>query len=81
MARALPLKHEIPGDGVIEPLGKLPAVPDQQLLMGQDRFRRVEVNVHFVLAGDEVLRLAGVGRIDVSHPVGLVDVVSVDVVE
>ena len=76
-----PLQHQVSGDGIVEPLGKLLAVPDQELLVGQDRLGRVKVNVHLVLAGDEVLRLGRVGRIDVSHPVGLGRVVSVDVVK
>ena len=56
-------------------------VPDEELLIGQDGLDGVEVDVHFVLTGDEVLRLAGVGRMDVAHPVGLAGVVAVDVVE
>ena len=75
------MEHKVAGDGVVEPLGELAAVPDEQLLIGKDRFGGVEVDVHLVLAGDQVLGLAGVGRIDVAHPVGFVDVVAVDVVE
>lgn len=35
---------------------------------------------HLVLAGDEVLGLGAVGRVDVTHPVGSAGVVAVDVV-
>ena len=78
---AYPLEHEVAGDGVVEPLGKLAAVPDEELLVGQDGFGGVEINVGLVLAGDEVLRLGRVGRIDVAHPVGLGRVVAVNVVK
>jgi len=76
-----PLEHQISGDGVVESLGKLLAVPDEELLIGQDRFGRVKVNVHLVLAGDQVLRLGRIGRIDVAHPVGLGSVVAIDVIK
>lgn len=76
-----PLQHQVTGDGIVEPLCKLLAVPDEQLLVGQDRFRRVKVNVHLVLAGDQILRLGRIGRIHVAHPVGLGRVVSVDVIK
>ena len=79
--KLIPLKHEVAGDGVVEPFGELTAVPDEEFLIGQDRLGGVEVNVHFVLTCDQVLRLGRIGRIDVAHPVSLVHVVAVDVVE
>lgn len=61
-----------------EPLGKLMAVPNQQLLVGLHRPDGVEVNVAVVLASHEVLFGQRVSRVDVSHPVASVDIVAVD---
>lgn len=61
-----------------EPLGKLMAVPHQQLLVGLHRPDGVEVNVAVVLASHQVLFGQRVSRVDVSHPVASVDIVAVD---
>lgn len=41
-----PLQHKFSCQRVVKPLGKLSAVPHQQLLVRQDRFDGVEVDVH-----------------------------------
>lgn len=76
-----PLKHELSGDGVAEPLRKLPAVPDQEFLVGVDGFDGVKVDVLLHLARNQILVFARVSRIHVAHPVGLAHVESVHVIE
>lgn len=61
-----------------EPLGKLLAVPDQQLLIGLHRSNGVEVDVPAVLARHQVLFGQRPGRVDVTHPVAPVDVIAVN---
>lgn len=61
-----------------EPLGKLLAVPHQQLLIGFHRSDGVEVDVSAVLACHQVLFDWGAGRVDVAHPVAPVDIIAIN---
>lgn len=61
-----------------EPLGKLVAVPYEQLLVGFHRLDGVKVNVAVVLASHQVLFSQGVSWVDISHPVASVDVITID---
>lgn len=61
-----------------EPLGKLLAIPHQQLLVGLHRPDGVKVDVPAVLARHQVLFGQRTGRVDVTHPVAPVDVVAID---
>lgn len=61
-----------------EPLGKLMAVPDEKLLFGLHGADGVKVDVLAVLACHQVLFSQRAGRVDVTHPVALVDVVAID---
>lgn len=55
----------------MQPLCKVPAIPHKQLLVGRNGLNSVEVDVHPVLAGSQVLLPGGVRRIHVAHPVAL----------
>ncbi len=61
-----------------EPLGKLLAVPHQQLLIGLYWSDGVEVDVPAVLARHQVLFGQRAGRVDVTHPVAPVDVIAIN---
>lgn len=61
-----------------EPLGKLLAVPHQQLLVGLHRAKGVEVDVPVVLARHQVLLGQGACRVDIAHPVAPVDVIAIN---
>lgn len=61
-----------------EPLSKLLAVPNQQLLLGLHGPDGVEVDVPAVLAGHQVLLGQTASRVHVTHPVALVDIVAID---
>ena len=63
---------------VAEPLGELLAVPHQQLLFGLHGTDGVEVDIPAILAGHQVLLGQGARRVDVPHPVALVDVVAIN---
>lgn len=61
-----------------QPLGKLLAVPHQQLLVGLYRPDGVEVDVPVVLTCHQVLFGQRASRIDVTHPVAPVDVIAIN---
>lgn len=60
-----------------EPLGKLLAVPDQQLLFGLHWSDGVEINVSAVLTRNQVLFSQRAGRVDVTHPIASVDIIAI----
>lgn len=64
------LHHELAGQRVVQPGGEVTAVPHQQLGPGRYGFDSVEVDVHAVLTGSQVLFGRAVGRVHVAHPVG-----------
>lgn len=61
-----------------EPLGKLLAVPHQQLLIGLHRSDGVEVDVPAVLARHQVLFGQRASWVDITHPVAPVDVIAIN---
>lgn len=61
-----------------EPLGKLLAVPYQQLLFGLHGPDGVEVDVSAVLAGHQVLFCQGMCWVYITHPVALVDIKAIN---
>lgn len=61
-----------------EPLGKLLAVPHQQLLTGLHWSDGVEVDVPAILACHQVLFGQRAGWIDVAHPVASLDVIAIN---
>lgn len=61
-----------------QPLGKLLAVPHQQLLPGIHWSDGVEVDVPSILARHEVLLGWRACWVDISHPVASVDVIAVN---
>lgn len=61
-----------------QPLGKLLAVPHQQLLFGLHGPNGVEVDVSAVLARHQVLLAQRSRRVDVTHPVAPADVIAID---
>lgn len=63
---------------VVEPLRKVPAIPHKKFLVGRDRLNSVEIDVHSVLAGGQVLLPGRVSWIHVSHPVAFLLVKAVD---
>lgn len=62
----------------METVREVSAVPHQQLLVSRDGLDRVEVDVHAVLAGGQVLLLLRVGWIHIAHPVALVLIQTID---
>jgi hypothetical protein len=54
---------------VVEPLRKVPTIPHKKFLVGRDRLNSVEVDVHPVLTGSQVLLPGRVSWIHVAHPV------------
>ena len=64
-------------DGEVEPLGELPAVPDQQFLIWLNGFDSVEVYVIVDLASDQVLLFGTTCRIHKAHPVALVNILPI----
>lgn len=61
-----------------ESLGKLLAVPHQQLLFGFHGPDGVEVDVSAVLAGHQVLFCQGMSWVYKTHPVTLVDIKAIN---
>lgn len=53
----------------MEPLRKVPTIPHKKFLVGRDRLNSVEVDVHPVLTGSQVLLPGRVSWIHVAHPV------------
>ena len=49
--------------------------------MRKDRFGSVEINVHLVLTGDQVLRLGRISRVHVAHPVGFRRIVAINIIK
>lgn len=60
-----------------EPLGKLLAVPDQQLLFGFHWSDSVEINVPAILTCNQVLFGQRAGWVDVTHPIASVDIIAI----
>lgn len=61
-----------------EPLGKLLAVPHQQLLIGLHWSDGVEVDVSAILTRHQVLFGQRASRVDVTHPVAPLDVIAIN---
>lgn len=53
----------------MKPLCKVPTIPHKKFLVGRDGLNGVEVDVHPVLTGSQVLLAGRVSWIHVAHPV------------
>lgn len=62
----------------MQPLCKVSAIPHKQFLVGRDGLDSVEVDVHSILTGCQVLFLNGVAGVYITHPVALVLVKSIN---
>ena len=74
------LEHQLSAERVVEAVGKLATVPDEELRVGANRANSVEINCFPHLTSDQILRARRVGRVDVAHPIRLVGVGAVHVV-
>ena len=74
-------EHKLASKRVSQPHGELLAVPDCELFVGQNRPTCVEIDVPLDLTCHQGLVCPGVGWVNVTHPVGLANVQTVDVVE
>ena len=62
----------------VKPFCKVPAVPHKKLLVGRDGLNGVEVDVHAVLTGGQVLLPGRVRRVHVAQPVALLHIKAVN---
>lgn len=62
----------------MEPLRKVPTIPHKKFLVGRDRLNSVEVDIHPVLTGSQVLLPGRVSWIHVAHPVAFLLIKAVD---
>ena len=62
----------------MKPFCKVPAVPHKKLLVGRDGLNGVEVDVHAVLTGGQVLLPGRVRRVHVAQPVALLHIKAVN---